>query len=107
VHAHAEHTEHAADEHTAEGSELTEERSVTRKILGVLSEWGYWGEELVGPLEVLDAVGPEGQYHGNFGKETSVIVDYPFITARSTQDSGLCGEKLVEVLERGLTRFGW
>jgi putative intracellular protease/amidase len=24
------------------------------KILVVLSEWGYWGEELVGPLEVLD-----------------------------------------------------
>jgi len=26
-----------------------------KKILVVLSEWGYWGEELVGPLEVLDA----------------------------------------------------
>jgi len=34
-----------------------------------------------------DAVGPQGQYHGNFGKETSVIVDYPFITARSLQCS--------------------
>lgn len=29
----------------------------TKKILVVLSEWGYWGEELVGPLEVLDARG--------------------------------------------------
>ena len=26
-----------------------------KKILVVLSEWGYWGEELVGPLEALDA----------------------------------------------------
>jgi putative intracellular protease/amidase len=54
-----------------------------------------------------DAVGPEGQYHGNFGKETSVIVDYPFITARSLQCSHEFGEKLVEVLEHGLRRYGW
>jgi putative intracellular protease/amidase len=54
-----------------------------------------------------DAVGPEGQYHGNFGKRTSVIVDYPFITARSTPDSFPAGQKLVEVLESGLRRFGW
>src|SRR5262245_30353643 len=27
------------------------------KVLVALSEWGYWGEELVGPLEVLDAKG--------------------------------------------------
>ncbi|HCF29865.1 MAG TPA: type 1 glutamine amidotransferase domain-containing protein, partial [Cyanobacteria bacterium UBA11049] len=30
---------------------------MTRKILIVLSEWGYWGEELVGPLETFDAAG--------------------------------------------------
>jgi hypothetical protein len=34
-------------------------------------------------------------------------VDYPFITARSTPDSFLAGEKLVEVLESGLRRYGW
>ena len=28
-----------------------------RKILIVLSEWGFWGEELVGPLEVFDENG--------------------------------------------------
>ena len=28
-----------------------------KKVLTVLSEWGFWGEELVGPLEVLDAAG--------------------------------------------------
>ena len=61
------------------------------------------------PLEYIlrDATGPDGRYHGNVGKETSVIVDYPFITGRSTPDSYLTGEKMVEVLEKGLTRWGW
>lgn len=61
------------------------------------------------PLEYIlrDATGPDGAYVGNFGKETSVIVDYPFITGRSTPDSYLTGQKMVEVLEKGLTRWGW
>jgi len=61
------------------------------------------------PLEYIlrDATGPEGGYIGNFGKETSVIVDYPFITGRSTPDSYLTGKKVVEVLENGLKRYGW
>lgn len=61
------------------------------------------------PLEFIlrDAVGPDGQYHGNVGRETSVIVDFPFITGRSTACSHLVGVKLVEVLEKGLKRFGW
>jgi putative intracellular protease/amidase len=61
------------------------------------------------PLEYIlrDATGPEGAYVGNFGKETSVIVDYPFITGRSTPDSYLTGQKMVEVLEKGLQRYGW
>ena len=54
-----------------------------------------------------DATGPDGQFHGNVGHATSVIVDYPFITGRSTPDSVLTGEKVVEVLEHGLRRFGW
>jgi putative intracellular protease/amidase len=61
------------------------------------------------PLEYIlrDATGPEGRYIGNFGKETSVIVDYPFITGRSTPDSYLTGDKIVEALEQGLKRYGW
>jgi len=61
------------------------------------------------PLEYIlrDATGPEGAYHGNVGHATSVIVDYPFITGRSTPDSYLTGQKMVEVLEQGLTRYGW
>jgi putative intracellular protease/amidase len=56
---------------------------------------------------LADAVGPEGAYHGNFGKRMSVIVDYPFITARSLQCSHEFGDRFVDVLTRGLTRYGW
>jgi putative intracellular protease/amidase len=56
---------------------------------------------------LADAVGPEGQYHGNFGKETSVIVDYPFITARSLQCSFEFGEQFVNVLDSNLKKYGW
>ena len=61
------------------------------------------------PLEYIlrDATAPGGRFHGNVGREFSVIVDYPFVTARSTPDSFLGGAKLVEVLESGLRRFGW
>ncbi|HKN97084.1 MAG TPA: type 1 glutamine amidotransferase domain-containing protein [Pseudonocardiaceae bacterium] len=61
------------------------------------------------PLEYIlrDATAPGGRYHGNVSRGTSVIVDYPFVTARSTPDSFLGGEKLVEVLESGLRRYGW
>lgn len=75
---------------------------------------GFVGTDLdIGPppycLEYLlrDAVGPEGAYHGNFGRPTSVIVDYPFITARSLQCSHEFGEQFVNVLEKGLERYGW
>lgn len=61
------------------------------------------------PLEFIlrDAVGPDGAFIGRVGHETSVVVDYPFITSRSTASSAECGQKLVEVLENGLTRYNW
>lgn len=61
------------------------------------------------PLEYIlrDATGPDGQYHGNVGHPISVIVDYPFVTGRSTPDSYMTGQRLVEVLEKGLRRYGW
>lgn len=60
------------------------------------------------PLEFIlrDAVGP-GEFHGNVGKSVSVIVDYPFITGRSTADSYKTGELLVQVLKNGMRRYGW
>ena len=56
-----------------------------------------------------DATAPDGAYHGNFGHPTSVIVDYPFITGRSTPDSILTGQKMIEVLDGDppLRRWGW
>jgi putative intracellular protease/amidase len=61
------------------------------------------------PLEYIlrDAVGPDGQYHGGVGRTISTILDYPFLTGRSTQDSRLVGELMIEVLENGLRKYGW
>src|SRR6266511_27196 len=44
-----------------------------KKILVVVSEWGYWGEELVGPLEVLDAHGYESTFVTPKGKKTRAL----------------------------------
>lgn len=61
------------------------------------------------PLEYVlrDAVGIDGEFHGNVGRPTSVIVDYPFITSRSVESSDECGRMLVNVLNNGLRRHGW
>jgi putative intracellular protease/amidase len=102
--------------------DLEDRRSILRNkhVTGHCLEYDYKdGTGFVGtdfnmgpppyPLEYIlrDATAPEGQFHGNFGKETSVIVDYPFVTGRSTPDSYLTGLKLAEVLERELRRWGW
>lgn len=102
--------------------EMEDRRSILRNkhVTGHCLEYDYKdGTGFIGtdfnmgpppyPLEYIlrDATAPDGQYHGNFGKERSVIVDFPFITGRSTPDSTLTGEKLVEVLEQGLRRWGW
>ncbi len=61
------------------------------------------------PLEYIlrDAVGPDGQFHGGVGRSMSTILDYPFLTGRSTQDSKLVGELMIEALENGMRRYGW
>lgn len=63
------------------------------------------------PLEFIlrDATGPDGGFHGNFGHPTSVLVDWPFVTGRSTPDSALTGRKLIEMLDGDppLRRWGW
>lgn len=102
--------------------DLTERKSIIwgKHVTGHCKEYDYKdGTGFVGtdlnmgpppyPLEYIlrDATGPQGGYIGNFGRVSSVIVDYPFITGRSTPDSYLTGEKLVEVLEKGLKRYGW
>jgi putative intracellular protease/amidase len=102
--------------------DLEDRRSLIRgkNVTGHCKEYdykagtGFMGTDFVigpppYPLEYIlrDATAPDGAYHGNYGKPTSVIVDYPFITGRSTPDSYLTGEKLLEVLRDGLTRWGW
>lgn len=61
------------------------------------------------PLEYIlrDATGADGGFHGNVGSPVSTLVDYPFITGRSTADSYKTGELLVNVLQDGLKRYGW
>ncbi|MDT5039746.1 MAG: hypothetical protein QOE51_731 [Actinoplanes sp.] len=61
------------------------------------------------PLEFIlrDAVGPDGEFIGNVGHAESVVVDYPFITARSTESSVGCGRALVDVLDHDVRRYGW
>ena len=55
-----------------------------------------------------DATGPGGGFHGNVGHPTSVIVDYPFITGRSTPDSYRTGQMLCRVLQdKTFIRDGW
>jgi len=41
---------------------------MSRRILIVLSEWGYWGEELIGPLETFDAAGYQVDFATPTGK---------------------------------------
>src|SRR6266487_2392247 len=46
---------------------------MTKKILIVLSEWGYWGEELLAPLETFDAAGYEVTFATPKGKRTHAL----------------------------------
>jgi putative intracellular protease/amidase len=92
-----------------------------RRVLIVLSECEFRGAELIGPHETFAHAGydvdlttpkgkrpvADGHYVGTVGKETSVIVDYPFVTGRSTPDSCLTGQKMVEARDNGLQRYGW
>lgn len=80
------------------------------------SDWAIWAngdyfafETPPFPLEYIlrDAVGSNGEFHGNVESETSVVVDYPFITSRSVQCSDECGQAFVQVLQSGLRRLGW
>ncbi|MAT38359.1 MAG: type 1 glutamine amidotransferase domain-containing protein [Ectothiorhodospiraceae bacterium] len=61
------------------------------------------------PLEHIlrDATKPGGAYHSGVGRKISALVDYPFITSRSTASSRKCGELMVEVLENGMKSYGW
>ena len=61
------------------------------------------------PLEYIlrDATAPDGAYTATSARRPRSSSTIPFITGRSTPDSYLIGEKMVEVLEEGLRRYGW
>ena len=44
-----------------------------KKILIVLSEWGFWGEELIGPLKTFDARGYTSMFCMPTGKRTVAL----------------------------------
>src|SRR6266540_3569459 len=46
---------------------------MAKKVLCILSEWGFWGEELVGPLEALDAAGYEVVFATNNGRRPPAL----------------------------------
>ena len=76
----------------------------TKKILAVMSEWGYWGIELVGPLKKLEAAGYSFDYVTPKGKRSPVLppsndttyVDPPLGVCVTTAEDA----KLVKAFEK-------
>src|SRR6266545_4232282 len=75
---------------------------MSKRILMILSEWGYWGEELVGPLEVFDEKGYDVDFATPTGKRPvaiSVSMDPSYIDpplGRSVTSEEM-GEKVREI----------
>src|SRR5437879_3665110 len=68
-----------------------------KNILIILSEWGFWGEELIGPLETFDAAGYKVDFATPTGKRPVALppsmepgyVDPPlgrFVTTQEVAD---------------------
>lgn len=47
--------------------------SMAKKILTVISEWGYWGEEFVGPYDVLTKAGYQLDYMTAYGRKPPAL----------------------------------
>jgi hypothetical protein len=60
-----------------------EGRAGRERILIVLSEWSYWCEELLGPLETFDKVGYQVDFATSPGKK-------PVVTGSQTRWVALC-----------------
>ena len=48
-------------------------RTETKRILAVMSEFGYWGIELVGPMRKLEAAGYKFDFVSPKGKRSPVL----------------------------------
>lgn len=101
-------TGHPVDYDYADGTGFEGPHALDGSHTGFGDGWVNFGAPFY-PLEYIlrDAVGPDGAFIGNVGHKTSVLVDHPFITSRSTASSLECGRLLVQVLEKGLRRHGW
>jgi putative intracellular protease/amidase len=79
---------------------------MSRKILCILSEWGFWGEELVGPLDAFDKQGYEVVFATSTGRcpvplppsEDPTFVDPPLGRPVTSEDNA---RKTREVSESG------
>ncbi|NLT56332.1 MAG: type 1 glutamine amidotransferase domain-containing protein [Actinomycetales bacterium] len=101
-------TGHPLDYDYADGTGFEGPHALDGSNTGFGDGWINFGAPFY-PLEHIlrDAVGPDGRFIGNVGHRTSVIVDYPFVTGRSTACATECGQVLVRVLDEGLRRYGW
>jgi putative intracellular protease/amidase len=75
--------------------------AVSKHILAVLSEWGYWGKERIGPLHTLDDAGYQVDFATPTGRRPvastpSVVADYV--------DPPL---EMVEILEDRVRQWGF
>ncbi len=79
---------------------------MSRKILCILSEWGFWGEELVGPLDAFDKQGYEVAFATGTGRgpvplppsEDPTFVDPPLGRAVTSEENA---RRTREVSESG------
>jgi hypothetical protein len=92
-----------------------------RRIQIVLSEFGLWGEELIGPLKTFDHAGydvdfatPEGKRpvassmdHDDIDPPLGRSVTSQEVAENVIPDSYLSGRKMLEAIDNGLTRYEW
>jgi putative intracellular protease/amidase len=71
---------------------------VPRKILTLLSEYGYWGEELVGPITHFDKAGYEVVFATPTGKWAHALP--PSLDPRPTLDVGCSCPSVLIIRER-------
>jgi putative intracellular protease/amidase len=93
------------------------------RILIVLSEFGFWGEELIGSLETFDQSRYDVDFATPKGKGPVAMpaskgpyyIDGPLGRSSRSQkvaetmnpNSYLTGQKMVEAIDNGSTHYGW
>ena len=65
----------------------------------VTSAYPFIGPPIALEYLLRDAVGPDGEFIPNLDQHISVVVDLPFITSRSVDESRECGRQVVQNLQ--------